>query len=451
MEQETQQEPRLDTWASTLLNLGQALTDKLGSVSYTGDVDLTPQELDSLYHGNDLAAKICNAIPEDATRQGWGYEGLDEDLVKAVNERWVALDAVRHLTDSWIWGRLYGGGLLLLGVDDGRDPAEPLSEKPAPLRYLKDVDCRYVRVDRKYKNPREEHYNEPEVYAITDPFAADGTVHYHASRVVRFGGARTSSERKAKLQGWDCSVLQRVYGVLRSFGVAWESVGRLMVDASMVVYKRKGLAQMVAAGQEATVQQRLQLLEAGRSIARALLIDMDDEAIDRSTIDMAGYPPLLDRFFLRMAAAAEMPIMILFGQSPSGLAASGDAEIRWYYDRVKHSQTTTLVPAVRTITDIILRGLASGKAVPEYTVKPEPLWNMSAKEEAELDKTRSETIGNYLDRQVFAPEEVSDQVAGELDLTIDPELHTPIKPPPEDEGGTSDDKGQHEGQGDDAQ
>lgn len=421
-----------DSWATTLSGISQALGAKLATLSYAEDASITSAELTALYHGDDLAAKICDSVPEDATRQGWYLDGLEAAKQKLVDQAWDALDATNRIVDAWIWGLLYGGSLLVLGIDDGKNPSEPFEfGSKAPLVYLKDIDCRYISVASKYADPMSPKFGSPETYQINDISTGyGGSVIYHESRVIRFGGARTSVDRRARLNGWDDSILQKKYLVLKGFGAAWTAIGSLMLDASMVVFKRKNLAEMVAEGNETTIQQRLQLLEASRTIARALLIDMDDEAIERTTIDMGGYPQIISLFIQRMCAAAQMPQMILFGQSPSGLAASGDSEMRWYYDRVKNQQETKLAPAIRKINSIVLPSLG---ITGEYELKFNPLWNTSDKEDAEYDKMRAETIGAYLDRGVIAPEEITTQVADELGLTIDETL-TPYRAPTDMEG-----------------
>ena len=156
---------RGDSWASTLSGIGQVLGTKLSSLSYSEDASLTATELSAIYSGDDLAAKICDAVPEDAVRQGWYLDELEADKHKLVDAAWAAVDATNRLVDAWIWGLLYGGSLLVLGIDDGKEPSEPYIEgNRSQLIYVKAIDCRYIAVVSKYTDPKSYNFGTPETY-----------------------------------------------------------------------------------------------------------------------------------------------------------------------------------------------------------------------------------------------------------------------------------------------
>jgi uncharacterized protein len=287
------------------------------------------------------------------------------------------------------------------------------------LLDLKDVDCRNIVVASRYKDPRDPKYGSPETYWVNDlanPLQQRLLV--HETRTIRACGARTTADTKIKLNGWDDSVLRRVDSVIKTYDITWTALAQMVVDGSTAVYKMKNLKEHVAQGNEALVQRRLQLMEAGRNISRAILIDKDDEEFERQTVSIAEYPVAIDKISKRVCSAAEMPEMLLFGQSPSGLAASGDNEMRGYYDRVQHFQANHLAFAINKI-DEILAGEIGIADILNYELKFNPLWKMSDSEDADYDIKRSTAICNYIGAGVFAPEAVQEQVAKELSLNID--------------------------------
>jgi phage-related protein (TIGR01555 family) len=96
------------------------------------------------------------------------------------------------------------------------------------------------------------------------------------------------------------------------------------------------------------------------------IIDTGEE-YKRESVSVAGLPELLERLMLRLAAAGGMPVSLLMGQAPSGLNATGDSDIRWFYDHVAAMQKKSLKSALVQIYTVIMSakdGPTKGK-VPE--------------------------------------------------------------------------------------
>jgi hypothetical protein len=98
---------------------------------------------------------------------------------------------------------------------------------------------------------------------------------------------------------------------------------------------------------------------------------------------------LMDRFATRVAAVAEIPLTLMYGQAPGGLNATGEADTRGYYDRVKVRQTLDIEPNM-TILDECIIASALGNRPEEIHYNWRPLWQVSEKEIAEnADKITS--------------------------------------------------------------
>ena len=72
-------------------------------------------------------------------------------------------------------------------------------------------------------------------------------------------------------------MLQRVYAEIQA-ARAFAASGVLLQEASQGVLKIKDLMSMMASDTDDTMKRRLDLLDQGRSVARALLLDADGEA-----------------------------------------------------------------------------------------------------------------------------------------------------------------------------
>lgn len=394
---------RTDSWVNAITGLGGS-RDKTVQGRFCTSTLLTLQELSDLYHFADIPKRIVSAVIQDGTRQG--LQIADEDLAKA----WKSWQAMNKLRSAATWGRLYGGGMVILGTDGFMD--QPLPE-PLPqggLRYLLVVDRRDMYVEDRYTDIGSEKFGEPQHYRIsksTEGGQLIGAV-IHESRVIAFGGAETDDRVRQRNGGWDLSVLQAPYDVLRDVEGGWRSVMLLLQDLSQAVFKIKGLASMIAEGEKDTLMTRMELVDMARSVARAVIVDADMEEFEhKGAANLTGLDPLLTRLFTRLAAASDMPVTRLMGMSPAGLNATGESDTRSWYDRVQSYRDEDLGPAAARLLTVIAQHEGIGFEGDEPEFSWPSLWQMSPEEEASHDKTVAETDKIYLDAGVVFPEEVA--------------------------------------------
>lgn len=382
---------RLDTWIHAITGLGGA-SDKSRGAQIYGFRRLLPLELDALYHGEDLPAIIVNRLPEDALGRGFGTG--DPALDQALGRR----QAIRALTDARIWGRLYGFGAIYLGLSDRCGP----QDQPADLRAVKRGDLRFtLTLDRMDVSIAEYRGGEPEIYQITAP-GSGLSARIHASRLIVFGGARTSWRQRQANEGFDLSVLQRCQDALRDTDQTWRAVMNLLQDMSQAVFKIKGLVSMIADGRKDVVLNRMEVVNMARSIARAVVIDADGEDFSHvGAQNLSGVEPLLVRSIVRLATAAEMPVTVLAGVSPSGMNATGDGEIRIWYKRVTRERED-IEPQCMRLASVIAR--TEGLEPPTSLDWPS-LWEPTETEIADLDAKRAGTDKIRIDAGVLDAQE----------------------------------------------
>jgi len=397
---------RLDSWINAVTGLG-GTRDRTTQGEISAVIPLRPVQLEHLYHGNDLAAKIVDKIVREAVRRGFTIEGDDDgEILGAAKDR----KAIQAVTEAAIWGRLYGGGAVLIGTDGPMDePLDVETMRPGSLRYLMALDRLSLSVADWYSNPTEDKFGEPRIYTITregggGTTATAGSL-VHESRLVMFGGAMTSERMRTRNEGWDLSVLQRPHDVLRDVGQSWRSIMNLIQDMSQAVFAVDGLVEMIAEGEKETVLQRMEVVDMGRSVARAVVIDKDGEDFKHvGAVNVTGVEPLMLMIFQRLSGAADMPMTILFGMSPGGMNATGESDTRGWYDTVQAYRTDELEPALALVLEIVARDAGLSH---EITIQWPPLWQPTSKEQAELDKMDAETDKIRIDSGVLLPEEVT--------------------------------------------
>lgn len=422
---------REDGWTNLLTGLGTT-RDKRTGAAFASDIvdDATARDL---WLGNDIAARIIETIPHEMLRAGWDLriktdEDGDEDASDALDDSeeittiCEELGIEDALERALQYERAYGGAAILPIVNDGSDMTtewdQPLDlERIIELSHFVVLEPRECLANTWQGDLTLPNFGEPETYRvapITRGTVAPPNIIVHESRLIIFRGIRVSRHQiQTARPSWGGSMLTRVNLVLRDFGVAWESVGAIMQDFSQAVFTIDGLAQILAQDDKKAFQNRMSAMDMARSILRAIVIDSKD-GYERKPTPLSGIPETLDKFSTRLAAAADMPVTLLMGMSPAGLNATGESDRAFFYDRVQRLQQVKLKPHLERILKILFKAKSLGPDKKPGGLEPEvwsvqfrPLWQPTAKEQAETRWLVAQADAAYLDRGVTLPQEVA--------------------------------------------
>lgn len=237
----------------------------------------------------------------------------------------------------------------------------------------------------------------------------------HESRFMLFDGIPVTRRVRVQNNGWGDSVFLRVFEVLRDFEMSWAGVCHLLTDYAQGVYKLEGLNDLMLAGNDGDVIARALLIDMTRSAARGIVLDAGHgpdrpaESFERVATPVDGLSDLMDKLALRLAAAARMPVSLLLGQAPAGLNATGDSDIRWYYDRIKSKQNELLLPALKQLMKVIFAtkdGPTNGKEPENWSIVFNNLWQLGNLEEANRRNFIAQSDIAYIGAGVVTAEEV---------------------------------------------
>jgi hypothetical protein len=424
---------RFDSWFNLLTGIGVPGIDAGSATDFSPTVRLPDAFLESLYNGDDIAAKIIDAVVDDALRKGYeiviepedaetGEANLSEakemggDVKRFLEDE---LGATEKLSEAWAWGRLFGAGALYLVVDDGpdTDQAEELvPESVRKVEALTVLDKQDLDPASFYDDPSHPKFGEVETYRIST-FGPSGNIagqitnlQIHETRLILFEGVRTTNRRKQINEGFSLSVLQRVFEVLKQFNISWSALSNMLQTASQGVFKMEGLIEMIAGGESAVMQQRMQLVDLQRSVARSLLIDSETESFESVDTNVVGVPDALRVFMIRIAGAANMPLTRLLGMSPAGLNATGESDLLIWASIVEAEQNRVLRPRMMRLVELVMTSSEgpTGGQVPERwgIIFPE-LIQSTEKEQADVRKLTADADAIWIDRGVLLPEEVA--------------------------------------------
>lgn len=406
---------------NTITGVGLTGRDKrLASVPILENYD--PATAETLWRSSDLASRIVEVWPYEMLREGFelvvAAEG-DRDIAETVQAMWEDLQGTVVFQQALNWERALGGSGILMGTGEPLEKPLVLANQVTHLTVFEGKT--ELNVYSWYDDPTLPNYGEPEfvdVTPVTGPgrvrdrksqYSGAGTLRVHASHMILFPGVRTSRRVMLQQQGFGDSIFNRIGAVLRDHNASWDTTSVLMQDFSQAVFKMQALAELFAQGESRAIRERIETLDYGRSVLRAILIDAD-ESFERTSTPVTGLPELLDRFMTRLAAAADMPLTLLMGQSPAGLNATGASDIRFFYDRVAARQRTYLQPKIEQLIRVLLQvptGPTSGDEPEKWSIKFRPLWQQTEKEVAESRNIQANTDVAYLNSGVLSPDEVA--------------------------------------------
>ena len=138
----------------------------------------------------------------------------------------------------------------------------------------------------------------------------------------------------------------------------------------------------------------------------------DGETWARQRIDFGGLPEMVRTFLQVAAGAADIPVTRLLGQSPSGLSATGESDVRNYYDMIAARQELDLRPQLERLDRLILRSEGIEPGALSFAFRP--LWQMDEPAKAALALSRAQATQIYAGLGLWPAEVTAKLVEAQL-------------------------------------
>lgn len=348
--------------------------------------ELDQQQALAAYRSDWIARKVVDIPAFDMIREGRNWHA-DAKQIEALEAEEARLQVWPKLAKALKLARLYGGSALIIGIigDDPSLPLEPGRVAKGGLSYVH-VASRYeVTAGEINRDAASPGWGEPIYYQMQSN--KGGAIRIDPSRVIRFIGADVPDI--AYQQGWGDSILLALDEAVKNAGLAANGIAQLLQEAKVDVYKIPGF--MAGVGDVAYRQKiidRVSLANQAKSLTNGLLMDAEEEYVQKQ-ISFSQLPEVL-RLYLEIAAgAADIPATRLLGQSPSGMNATGEGDLRNYYDRLSAEQQVDLRPKLEKLDGFLIpSALGSRPAEIHFTFAP--LWQISQREQADIFKTKAD-------------------------------------------------------------
>jgi phage-related protein (TIGR01555 family) len=356
---------------------------------YYAFATLSDEELLNAYRTAWLPRKIVDIPAFDAVRawRDWQAEGAQIEPIEAEENR---LNVRGKVFEAKIKARLWGGAAIHIGTGDA-NLAEPLDIErigKAGIKYLTVLSRRQLTAGEIDRDPASEWYGQPKFYTLTAGEAAQ--VQIHPSRLVLFhGNPQPDIDLSQGQMAWGDSVLQSVMDAIKQADGTAANIASLVFEAKIDIIRIPNF--MASLGNEdykAKILERYTLANTAKGINGTLLLDKEEE-YEQKSASFATLPDVLDRFLQIVSGAADIPATRLLGQAPAGMNATGESDLRNYYDRLSAMQQVEMTPAMHRLDECLIRS-ALGSRPADIYYEWAPLWGMSEKEKADVFKTKAD-------------------------------------------------------------
>ena len=449
---------RSDGYTNMLNKYGTSQDNSRSYTYYPEKIEMD-LELTRLYEGNGLFAKIIDRPSEEAVKNGFDIDFGDEDITEYVEEKLDDLDYEDKFATAEKWARLYGGAIIVMLIDDGRGLEEPVDwDAATKISEMRVFERAVVEPDYStlYTFNFEDSINkgiafaEPEFYQV---YSTYGNFRVHRTRCLVFRNGRLPEKTMdSRYRYWGIPEYIRIREALREVSTAHEDGVKILERSAQAIYKMKNLASMLSTDQgEDQVVRRLQAIDMARDILNSIAIDTDGEDYDFKQLTMSGVKDVLDSTCTMLSAVSEIPQTVLFGRSPAGENATGEADMENYYNLIERIQKQNMKRNSRIVINMILKeGHAEGiiTEIPKYKVRFASLKTMNDTDRANYEKTvadtefvRAQTHQIYLQNQVEDISEVRENLKDNenFDITDEPDdddlfsnMPQAIQPTPEE-------------------
>lgn len=410
-----------DSIASLYGGLGDVSRDKSAASFYYVPF-LTAIDFLNMYRGSWLSRKIVDIPADDSVRawREWKAPKADIEKIEAEEKRLQYRQKIRAAKGK---ARLFGGGGVFIGTGEtiGLElPLEPERCKNGGVQYLTALSSNELRVGELDFDPVSPNYGHAKMYrvgAVTTNGTGGGIVDIHPSRVVSFYGIPNPEPRFGlpgmSAYGWGDSILQSVYDAVRASDSGVANLASLLFEANIDVFGIPDLlSQMADPEYVKRVTERFVMSATNKAINKAIIRDAA-ETYERKQIAFNGADAIVELIFKYNSGGADIPMTRLFGQSPAGMSATGESDLRNYYDGINSSQELDMQPAMATADDCLLWS-AGLKPSTDLTFEWSPLWQMSEKERAETGKLDAETAKIIFDTGLVPSEALSKALVNQL-------------------------------------
>lgn len=312
----------------------------------------------------------------------------------------------------------YMGGALVF-IDTGtHDPdtlKQPLNTSRASAEVVQGGRLRFVPIDPinvfpglyNSTSPLREDYFKPRTWWVLGQ-------EVHHTRLIRLVANEVPVLLKPAYNFLGIAQAQILWDYIMHFQNCRVDSQELLHKFSTTVLKTQMSDIFLQAAGTEQLDRRVMYWVQHRSNNGVQVIDKENEDILKLETPLSGVTDIVRQALEILAALNRTPAVKLLGISPSGFNATGESDIRNYYDHILSQQEKVLRPALSRVVELMQLHLW-GRVDKSITFDFAALSEADKAAQANTQKITADTMAVLLDRNIVSPEECRQRLAADPD------------------------------------
>ena len=355
--------------------------------------------LTTLYRENWIVQNIIATVPDDIVRKWYTLKtAAAPEMIDKYQRMERKTKLRKRIKEGMYWGRLYGGAagiILIKGQDDLSKPLDLDSVMPDSFMGLQIVD-RWTGIypsGELVTDPEDEDFGLPAYYTVRDEDRGQIVANVHHSRVIRFIGRELPWLEQVTEQYWGESEIEAIYDELARRDNVAANMAALTFRANVNYMESDGLDQLLGTA-NTEMQRRFWNVMQAQSIMESnfgIRVINKGDAIHNRQYTFTGLSDVYDCMMMDVSGAARIPVTKLFGRSPAGMNATGESDMRNYYDYIDGKRDTDFRDIIEKLLPILALS-AWGEIPDDLDIDFPPMDTPNAGELADVAQKRTNAI-----------------------------------------------------------
>nr|DAL49489.1 MAG TPA_asm: portal [Caudoviricetes sp.] len=391
----------MDEWVNPIANIGVGNS----ITQYTMWINKRISYAECAFLANDsIINNAISKIANEIFRKGGKIvlenqnPDFETEFIKKLEKRIDKLKFFDTLHKAVMTTLTYGGALIYIDTNIGQNStlADPIyfkkdfitSETITNLRVIEPYLCGAVDVNS--SNPLNADFMQPSKWYISGAGVVDKT------RLVSLSFFNAPDMLKPLYNYFGISLPQFMKDFVKIADGARQALGDIFTRFRTTILKTD-LSKISA--QEA--MDRVGAINKLRNNLGTLLLTSDEEYVESIT-NLTNLDKLLAQMQENIAVSARMPAVKLLGLTPSGFNATGDFDLKSYYDEVMSYQNSIVKPIIENFLHIFSLELGFD-LYPKYEF--ENLNTENALNQSQINATESQVVNNLIQSGVITQEQ----------------------------------------------
>lgn len=364
-----------------------------------------------------LIRACIQTVSDDLSRKWIKIDGCDDPQKLEIIENELKKLHIKDLFHKAVTTTGYMGGAFIF-IDTGEDDLTlPLAINDLSAELKEGSKVKFVVVDPvnvspiEYNciNPLRDDYMQPRMWQVLGK-------RVHASRLLPFVENQPPMLLKPNYNFLGIPQAQILWDYVMHFNQTRASTARLLEKISLLVVQTDMDAVLSDEHGIELFDAKMEFLERYRNNDSVFVCDKESEGVMNVQTTIAGCTDVVRQSLELIACINRTPAVKLLGISPSGFNATGESDLKNYYDYISSKQELYR-EQIQTIINVI-QLVEFGTIDPAITFKFEPLNEENKASQAMTAQTKIGALTQLVDRQAMSAEELRTAVREDEDLGL---------------------------------